>query len=216
MNKMSEILKIDMNTKTYKVNEIFYSLQGEGARAGTPNTFVRFSDCNLTCTFCDTEFLSGVEMTAHQIGLEVIKSGCGDVIFTGGEPLMQLDMSLINTIKSMIHNNNMTPHFSLETNGSIFLDDAIGLAMDWLVCSPKVAEHVVKKNLRSFVSEFRYVRKVGQGIPQPLSEASFYCISPEAQGDVINKDNLDYCIQLVKDNPKWALSTQQHKIWGVR
>ena len=82
-----------------KVNEIFYSIQGEGANSGTPLIFVRFSGCNLACKFCDTDFRKYVEMSEEDIVAKVGQyADCKAVIFTGGEPLLQLNEKLCNLL----------------------------------------------------------------------------------------------------------------------
>ena len=72
----------------YNIVEIFHSVQGEGARAGIPHVFVRFGNCNLRCEWCDTDFLTYTEMTAGQIIEEIGKYECKNIIFTGGEPML--------------------------------------------------------------------------------------------------------------------------------
>ncbi|MBP9946839.1 MAG: 4Fe-4S cluster-binding domain-containing protein [Vicinamibacteria bacterium] len=205
--------------RRYSVNEIFFSLQGEGARAGTPNVFVRFSGCNLRCDLkagkrspggfaCDTEFESGQAMTAAQILTAARrlapKSGTG-VIFTGGEPALQLDRPLVDLLRKA----GFGP-LCIETNGTI---DVAPLGLDWISLSPKVAEHAVRVKL---CDEIRYVRGHGQGIPRPAAKAARKFISPAFAGDVLDSDTLRWCVDLVKANPDWALSVQQHKTWGIR
>ena len=87
--------------------------------------------------------------------------------------------------------------------------------LDFICVSPKVAEHVVKKNFPNGVTELRYVRHKGQDIPQPSVKAKYYWISPHSDGFTINTENLKHCIELCKENPQWKLSVQQHKIWMV-
>ena len=197
----------------YKINEIFYSIQGEGARAGTPNVFIRFSDCDLTCGFCDTEFKSGKEMTAKEIVSEVLElmphkgPACSSVILTGGEPSLQYDKELADLFKAM------EIYVAIETNGN----NALKAPVDWISCSPKVADHVVAKNFPKGVDELRYVRHPGQSIPDcSLIAARRRFLSPQFDGDRLNRDSLTHCIKLVKENPHWELSVQQHKFWGVR
>jgi 7-carboxy-7-deazaguanine synthase len=205
--------------RRYSINEIFFSLQGEGARAGTPNVFVRFSGCNLRCDVkagkrspggfaCDTEFESGQAMTAAQILTAArrlaAKAGTG-VIFTGGEPALQLDGALIDLLRKA----GFGP-LCIETNGTI---DVTPLGLDWISLSPKVAEHAVRVKA---CDEIRYVRGYGQGIPRPAAKAGRKFISPAFAGDVLDPDTLRWCVDLVKTNPEWALSVQQHKTWGIR
>jgi organic radical activating enzyme len=205
--------------RSYRVNEMFFSLQGEGARTGTPNVFVRFAGCNMRCDLeagklspggfaCDTEFESGRSMTSAQIvaaALKLAPSASVGVIFTGGEPALQLDKALVDRFRKA----GFAP-LCIETNGTI---DVAPLGLDWISLSPKVAEHAVRV---SSCSEVRYVRGHGQGIPRPRARAQRKFISPAFSGDVLDADTLNWCVELVKANPEWALSVQQHKTWGIR
>lgn len=205
--------------KRYSVNEMFFSLQGEGARAGTANVFVRFSGCNMRCDVaagdkspggfaCDTEFESGRAMTGAQIVSSALKlapnAGVG-IIFTGGEPALQLDKALVEAMRKA----GFGP-LCIETNGTI---DVAPLGLDWISLSPKVAEHAVR--VKS-CDEIRYVRGNGQGIPRPSAKAGRKFISPAFAGDALDAETLRWCVGLVKANPDWALSVQQHKTWGIR
>src|SRR5258707_498307 len=118
----------------YMVSEVFYSLQGEGHRAGSANVFIRFSGCNLRCDMevgplspggfaCDTEFVSGISMTGPQLINAVKKAKgdarCGWVICTGGEPLLQLNDALI----SLLHREGF--RIAIETNGTQPIPESI-------------------------------------------------------------------------------------------
>jgi len=187
------------------INEIFYSLQGEGIRAGTPNIFIRLSGCNLECKFCDTEFISGKEFNVEEILDYISKFNCKDIIWTGGEPTLQLNESTIQYFKDAGYFQ------AIETNGS----NPIPKGIDFISCSPKVAEHVLRKKVK-WVNELRYVRNSFQSIPQPQIPADYYFLSPEFDGDKMNYQSLNNCIKLIKENPSWRLSIQQHKIWKVQ
>ena len=121
----------------YVVNEIFYSLQGEGVRAGTPNLFLRLSRCNLECRVethgfdCDTEFESGRSLPLEEIVAEMrqLSADCDWVILTGGEPALQVDAEMIDGLHAAGFK------LAVETNGSIELPPGI----DWITVSPKVA-----------------------------------------------------------------------------
>ena len=197
--------------RTYRVNEIFYSLQGEGVRAGTPNLFLRFSKCNLACSKethdfdCDTEFESGRRMTAEEILDELgrLSAGCRWVVLTGGEPGLQLDAVLVVALKAGGY------RLAIETNGSVELPPGL----DWVTVSPKVAEHAIRQRT---ADEVKYVRAYGQGIPETVVEADHRLISPAFDGDELDRRTLEWCIRLVEENPPWRLSVQQHKGWGVR
>lgn len=200
-----------MSARRYQVNEIFYSLQGEGVRAGTANLFLRFSRCNLACTVeshgfdCDTEFESGRKMTAGEIvdELRQLSGDCRWVVLTGGEPALQLDGALITTLREAGY------RLAVETNGSVELPPGL----DWITVSPKVAEHAIRQ--RS-ADEVKYVRGYGQGIPRTVVEAEHRLISPAFDGDRLDRRTLDWCLRLVRENPEWRLSVQQHKLWSIR
>lgn len=202
--------------KTYMVNEMFYSLQGEGARAGTANVFVRLSACNLKCSRdvdgfdCDTEFTSGVAMTGEEIVerarsmLPVTDRPEPAVIVTGGEPLLQLDTDLVARFKAAGF------FLAVETNGT--LPAPVGI--DWVSCSPKTAEHTLKLE---HAAELRYVRGALQGIPKPRVKTRHHYLSPAFNADgSIDRDALRTCVALCLANPLWRLSVQQHKLWAVR
>ena len=209
--------------KRYKINEIFYSLQGEGERIGTANVFVRFSGCNMRCAKeagpkspggfdCDTEFESGRSMSIEDI-LERMRcishDECSWVILTGGEPALQVDDKFIKAL----HDDNWL--VAIETNGSIKLPMSIAgdYLIDWITVSPKVAEHAIKQ---TYANEVKYVRGHGQGIPQTKVIAAAQLISPAFNGLEIDQESLSWCVKLVKENPRWRLCPQLHKGWMVR
>lgn len=198
--------------KKYRVNEIFLSLQGEGARAGSANVFVRFSNCNLRCVKeregfdCDTEFISGRDFSLLELVEEVRKAGgnCRAIVFTGGEPALQMDGEVIKKF----HEAGF--YLAIETNGTIPLPEGL----DWICVSPKTADHTLRV-LKA--DEVKYVRHAGQTLPAKISiEAVHKFVSPAFAESGLDPENLSYCTQLVKENPEWKLSVQQHKIWKVR
>lgn len=196
-----------------KVSEIFYSLQGEGARIGTPTVFIRLQGCKAknACFAagikCDTEFESGKEMSVQDIIFWIVSNakGCNEITWTGGEPLDQLTEEIISYFKK----NNY--YQAIETSG---LHPAPN-GLDFICVSPKVAEHVIKKNFPKGVSELRYVRHKGQSIPEPSITADHYWLSPHSDGFTINSENMKHCIDLCIENPKWKLSLQNHKLWNI-
>ena len=100
--------------KTYRINEIFYSLQGEGAFSGSAAIFVRFSGCNLRCPFCDTDFKAYKEMSAQEIveSVKPLSKNCEHVVLTGGEPTLQVDRQLTEAF----HSEGF--FIAMETNGT--------------------------------------------------------------------------------------------------
>lgn len=204
--------------KIYRINEIFYSLQGEGMRCGEPSIFIRFSGCNLKCSIepgekspggfdCDTEFVSGRNCTLPEIKewTEVMLCGqnCKWIVLTGGEPGLQVDEELIR----YLHTAGFK--LAIETNGSVKLPNNL----DWITVSPKVAEHAIKQDN---ADEVKYVRGYGQAIPRTVVAAEYKLISPAFNGTTLDSKTLDWCIRLCLENPEWRLSPQLHKLWQVR
>lgn len=197
---------------SYQVNEIFYSVQGEGVRLGTANVFIRLSGCNLQCSAdgpegfdCDTEFASGRKMSAEDIiaASKRLGNGCDWVVLTGGEPALQVDEPLIAALHAAGY------QCAIETNGTKELPEGL----DWICVSPKTAEHTIRVK---DCDEVKYVRHAGQGIPRPETLAKYYLLSPAFDGLRLAPENLNWCITLVKENPQWRLSAQLHKHWSVR
>ena len=198
---------------TYVVNEIFYSLQGEGKNAGTPMVFVRFSDCNLRCSLsnagfdCDTEFMSGREMSLAEIlqAAETLNPKKGWMLLTGGEPGLQLDDAFATAAQAAGWK------LAVETNGTIPLPSSI----DWICVSPKSAEHTIRQRT---ADEVKYVRRHGMAIPTATIKATHYLISPGFQSDgTVSLSDLEWCMKLIKENPdQWSLSVQYHKILNIR
>lgn len=202
----------DRTEGTFRINEMFYSIQGEGRLAGMPMVFVRFSDCNLRCTVrnagfdCDTEFVSGSEYTIDTLlsSASALNPKKGWVLFTGGEPGLQLSEELLVAFKD---NGWKT---AIETNGTMKLPSGL----DWICVSPKTAEHTLAVTQ---CDEVKYVRRAGMAIPSPKVKARYYSISPAFQSDGgVCLDDLQWCIELCKQNPTWMLSFQMHKILNVR
>ena len=112
-----------------KVNEIFYSLQGEGYYSGTPAVFVRLSGCNLRCPFCDTQHESGTVMSEAEVVEAVKRYPATHVVVTGGEPSLQLTAGLVDALHAAGR------YVAVETNGTHPLPDNV----DWITLSPKSA-----------------------------------------------------------------------------
>lgn len=192
------------------VTEIFHSLQGEGSRAGSANIFIRLQGCKAkdACYAsgirCDTEFESGRPYSAGELLERITDFKCPNIIWTGGEPAQQVTSHLVD----LFHEHGY--YQAIETSGLFPVPDEI----DYVCVSPKVAEHVVAKNFKH-VNELRYVRHAGQEIPKPSITADHLYISPHSDGNTLNADNLRHCINLIKANPLWKLSTQLHKAWQI-
>ncbi len=193
-----------------RINEIFYSLQGEGAHTGEAAIFIRFSGCNLRCSFCDTEHQAYQDLTESEICSEVAKYPANLVVITGGEPTLQLNDTLI----SMIHGLGKT--IALETNGT----RPIPAGVDWVTVSPKepfvgsVGKLVIKT-----ANELKIVLDGEHHYADPTFgiAADLYFVQPCDTGNELrNQEIIAHCIDFVKNNPTWKLSLQTHKTLGIR
>ena len=208
---------------TYKVKEIYYTLQGEGAHTGRPAVFLRFTGCNLwsgreedrsdaVCKFCDTEFvgtdgINGGKYTATSLA-ERVESLWPDaqehryVVCTGGEPLLQIDEDLIDAIHAKKF------EIGIETNGTITPPKGI----DWICVSPKAnTEVVVRKG-----NELKLVVRQEGIEPAMFEQWDFeqFFLQP-MDGPYLKPFTewaTDYCLK----HPKWKLSIQTHKLLGIR
>lgn len=195
-----------------RINEIFYSLQGEGYYAGTPAVFVRFAGCNLNCEFCDTNHQSIREYTYDEILREIAKyAPCDRVILTGGEPTLQLTAEFID----LLVNNGY--FVNIETNGTRELPPMS--AVHWVVCSPKF-EFCKNADIKlDWIDELKVVYR---GKEQDMSkyesiEATYRYLQPCDTGDEIaNKRIIKEAIEFIKKNPEWKLSLQTQKILNIR
>lgn len=195
--------------KRYLVNEIFFSIQGEGVRAGTAAAFIRFSKCNLRCCDetvgwqCDTDFESGEWYTAGDlVGMLEQWPPCW-VILTGGEPSLQADRELVQRLQEQGWK------VAMETNGTRSVEE---LGLDWITVSPKTPwlhQH--------YADEAKYVMTAEAPLPDTSGlQAQHWLVSPAFKGDEIDPLAMERCIEIVTGNPAWRLSCQQHKWWGVR
>jgi organic radical activating enzyme len=189
------------------VKEIFYSLQGEGGRAGEASIFIRLTQCNLQCNFCDTDFENGEAMQVKEILTYIKQFPCKWIVWTGGEPTLQLTDEILLFFKKEGFLQ------AIESNGHYPLSNLL----DYKVVSPKGITDYAKE-INPEVDEIRLPIQLGNRIP-PIDffpKAKQYFISP-----IFSKDkesttkNIDYCVELVKRNPRWRLSLQMHKLIGI-
>lgn len=181
---------------TYRVNEIFYSLQGEGFHTGTPAVFLRFSGCNLACSFCDTDFAAFTEMTLDQIMAEVSAFKTRHIVLTGGEPLLQVDSALLEALKEAGF------YIQVETNGTVPAPEAI----DWVTCSPKLPV--------SRVGRADEVKIVFQNQDVEALAAQFTTSNRFLQP--CSGLNIPETIAYILEHPWWRLSLQTHKLLDIR
>ncbi len=195
----------------YNIVEIFHSVQGEGARSGIPHVFIRFGNCNLRCEWCDTDFLTFKEMTARQIIAKTKQYSCKNIIFTGGEPMLN-DLWPIRRLL-----NSRDYHISIETNGTIPIDDGL---VDWICVSPKDQVYPNSKIKQTTGNELKCVY-VGQDLSlydRLINGFEHLFLQPcyiESESVEWNGRNFANTEVVVKENPKWRLSLQTHKWMGI-
>ena len=195
-----------------RINEIFYSLQGEGRHAGRAAVFIRLSGCNLKCPFCDTDFSQYREMTIEEITDEVcnLSLDCHFVVITGGEPTLQNCTHLIDEL----HKNGYA--VAMESNGTNYAP----FNCDWLTISPKTlfvgtkAAEIKQKRCNELKVVFDCVND-----PEVYNNvrAEYFYLQPCDTGDMQkNKEIMNKCVEYIKKHPKWKLSLQTQKILNVR
>jgi organic radical activating enzyme len=185
------------------VNEIFYSLQGEGGRTGEASVFIRLTKCNLACSFCDTDFADGDEMSVDEILEAISVYPCKWIIWTGGEPTIQLKDAHLAVFREHGYKQ------AIETNGTRRVPSLI----DYITCSPKQDYETIKNRI-PFVHEIRMPIQAGDPVPDisVFPKADNYFLSPVFDADKINLENVAYCVELIKLHPQWRLSLQTHKL----
>ncbi len=208
--------------RSYKIKECFYTLQGEGAQAGRAAVFLRFTGCNLwsgreedrqaaICKFCDTDFIgtngtNGGRYTQVQC-IELVQrlwpgGGVPYVVCTGGEPLLQLDVPLIDAFHAAGF------EVAVETNGT----QPVPAQIDWVCVSPKAdAPLTVTKG-----DELKLVFPQPENGAQPgqfeaLDFTHFYLQPKDEAGSNHTAATVAYCLA----NPRWKVSLQTHKIMGI-
>jgi len=190
-----------------KVKEIFYSLQGEGGRQGAASIFIRLSGCNLECDFCDTDFSGGEVMTWGKILLAIREFPCQWIVWTGGEPTLQL------TDKCLLFFKKAGYFQAIESNGYNCLSELL----DYTVVSPKGQKDYVSE-INPQVDEIRLPVRANDSIPliESLPKAEYYFLSPVfTDNQAETKANINYCVEQVKKHPEWRLSLQVHKWIGI-
>ncbi len=206
----------------YAVKEIFYTLQGEGANAGRAAVFCRFAGCNLwsgreedradaQCNFCDTDFVGtdgeggGRFVTAEELAAACVKAagsaGPDLVVLTGGEPMLQVDESLIEAL----HAKGFT--IALETNGTL----PVPAAIDWVCVSPKAGTELKQRS----GDELKLVFPQDGLDPADLEGLAFAHRFLQPMDGAEAKRNTELSIAYCKAHPAWRLSLQTHKLIGI-
>jgi len=207
----------------YAVKEIFYTLQGEGANAGTPAVFCRFAGCNLwsgreqdrakaVCRFCDTDFVGtdgeggGRFATADALA-RACRATCTAsdsptlVVLTGGEPMLQVDLDLIDALHAQGF------RIAIETNGTLPVLETI----DWVCVSPKAGAEL--KQTRG--DELKLVYPQAGIDPAQFLDLAFEHRFLQPMDGPERDFNTRTAIAYCKANPVWRLSVQTHKILGI-
>lgn len=193
-----------------RVNEIFYSIQGEGAHSGEAAIFVRLSGCNLKCSFCDTEHQPYQDLTEDEICAEIAKYPASLVVITGGEPTLQLTETLIGKI------HELSKTVAIETNGT----RPVPRGVDWVTVSPKslfvgeIGKPVIKtaQEVKIVLDDLHTYDDPTFGIT-----AAHYFVQPcDTSDEARNRDIINRCVNFVKENLLWRLSLQTQKILRVR
>ena len=213
---------------TYLVKEVFYTLQGEGAHAGRPAVFVRFTGCNLwsgreehradaTCRFCDTDFVGtdgpggGKFPDADALADHVAATWAGEplpegdrmlVVCTGGEPLLQLDEALAQALRAR------GCYVAIETNGTL----PVPAGVDWICVSPKAGATIEVTSGH----ELKLVHPQPGAEPERFEQLAFgrFSLQPMDGPDVAA--NTEAVIAHCLAHPRWRLSLQTHKVIGIR
>ena len=208
---------------SYAVKECFLTLQGEGVQSGSRAVFLRFAGCNLwsgreqdraaaQCNFCDTDFVGtdgeggGKFADAAQLADHVLATwGEGEdrrlVVITGGEPMLQLDRTLVDAL----HDRGF--RVAVESNGTLPAVDGI----DWLCISPKAGTEVVQRS----GDELKLVWPQAGVDPAELEGWDFRNLLIQPRDCEDRKEALDAAIRLVMERPRWRLSLQTHKLIGL-
>jgi len=207
----------------YTVKEIFYTLQGEGANAGTAAVFCRFAGCNLwsgreqdrataQCRFCDTDFVGtdgpggGKFATADDLA-RACRAACTAthgprfIVLTGGEPMLQVDQLLIDALHARGFN------IAIETNGTLPVPDSI----DWVCVSPKAGADLVQTT----GDELKLVYPQAGLSPGEVAHLGFEHFYLQPMDGPDQTANTAAAIAFCKANPPWRLSVQTHKVLGI-
>lgn len=197
-----------------KVNEIFYSLQGEGHHTGYPSVFIRFSGCNLNCPFCDTQHEEGTYMEDDAIVRAVNLYTADWIVITGGEPSLAIDADFIHLLKRATGKK-----IAIETNGTI----ALPYGIDWITVSPKHGicglEGAGEVKI-DYADEIKVI-DVGQDLEPYFSlkcrtERTLMYLQPcYVEDREQRKANRLRTVGRVMADPRWTLSVQLHKFLNI-
>lgn len=182
-----------MKSTELPVNEIFYSLQGEGFHTGTPAVFVRLSGCNLSCEFCDTDFSRHEMMTVDDIVARVTMWAPPMVVLTGGEPTLHA----LDGLVSALHSVGRRVH--IETNGT----GPVPRGIDWVTCSPKPEGRCVLSRCDEL--KVVYTGQDVEAVARSFATSNLF-LQP------CSGKNIAETVEYIKNHPHWRLSLQTHRL----
>lgn len=197
-----------------KINEIFYSLQGEGHHTGYPSVFIRFAGCNLRCPFCDTRHEEGILMDDDAIVHAVKLYTAEWIVITGGEPSLSIDADFIHLLKRATGKK-----IAIETNGTRPLPPGI----DWITVSPKNGICGGSGDACVAVDRADEIKviDVGQDLEPYFSlacrgEKTLMYLQPCYVEDPAEREaNRLRTVRRVLSDPRWTLSVQLHRFLGI-
>jgi 7-carboxy-7-deazaguanine synthase (Cx14CxxC type) len=208
--------------KQYNIKEVYLTIQGEGAQTGRVAVFVRFSGCNLwtgreqdrskaVCKFCDTDFRGtdgpeggkyhAEELAALILRLWADRSESPFIVVTGGEPLLQLDQHLVNTL----HASHV--EIAIETNGTLPAPEGI----DWICVSPKARTEIVLTSGH----ELKIVYPQKELNPLDFKDWDFQVFSIQPMDGQALAENTQLATEFCLAHAQWKLSLQTHKLIGI-
>ena len=208
--------------RDFRVNEIFYSLQGEGHNTGRAAVFVRFAGCNLRCPFCDTDFSDYREITADEIICEISSFPARFVVLTGGEPSLQVTAQFVD----QLHEAGF--EVAIETNGTRPVPENI----DWVTVSPKEKTHPRSSyeggsnvSIGDWQRQPDEIKVIFDGAcnpddflpPHHNNDSPLLYLQPCDTGSQERNDHiLQACIDYILQHPRWRLSLQTHKLIHIK
>ena len=189
-----------------KVVEIFYSIQGEGAQVGMPCIFIRLHGCNLSCSFCDEDLHKGsfAELSFDAILKQIKQYPSYNIVITGGEPTLYDLNGFIEFLQAYMYS------VAIETNGYNFSNVS---SANWVTYSPKNWDKIEKDGF----DEVKFIVNSQSKMEKILNFKSYkpIFIQPQNKKDKPNFENLNFCIEFVKNHQNYILSVQLHKFLGV-
>jgi len=197
-----------LSANKYKVNEIFYSLEGEGLFSGVAAVFIRLAGCTMGCPWCDTKYAqkTNFNLTAEQILKKIAAYPCKTVVLTGGEPTEQNLTALLKLLKK----NKYQIH--LETNGTNLIDTKL---FDFCTVSPKAYVNVKmlkKANAVKYITDTKTTLAEIESLEEKINKKTLFYLQPKNN----SKENIKQCLKLIKQKPNLRLSVQLHKFLNIK